>query len=59
MSRGLRVLERSSTGKPGKFQWWFKEVSKMFQGSFKSVSRKFQGYFKIVPRKIEGCFKGV
>ena len=36
-----RVFERSSTGVLGKFQWYFKEVSKMCQGNFKSVSRKF------------------
>ena len=49
-----RVLERSSTGVSGKFQWCFKEVSKKFQGSFKSISRMFQGYLGKVSRLIEG-----
>ena len=52
-----RVLERSSTGMSGKFQWCFKKVSKKFQGSFKKVSRVVQRSFKGIPRKFQVCLK--
>ena len=53
---GSRVLERSSTGVSGKFQWCFKGVSRKFSISFnfKKFSRVFQESFKGVSRTIEG-----
>ena len=43
------------------FQWWFRDVSRVFQGSlrvfqesFKGISRKIQGYFKEDSRVFQG-----
>ena len=42
-----------------KFQWCFKEISRIFQGSFQGGYRKFQGCFKGVKRVFQGSFMSV
>ena len=65
---GSRVLERSSTGMSGKFQWCFsfKGVSRKFPRSCNEVSSVFQGWlkgilkeFSMVSRVFERNSKGI
>ena len=41
----------------GKFPWFFKGVSRMFQGCSKKVFRMLQGRFKGVPMEFYVGFK--
>ena len=56
---GQEAFQQSFKGVSGKFQWPFKEVSRVLQDCFKGYPSKFQGPFQQVSKEIQEGFKEV